>query len=223
MGNVAVLTTSGDNDPQLEPVRFYRHYLYCDACGSFELEPWETRAVEVERRHRRLGLVALWAMPLLVVPAWEAAGLPVSLSVLFYAAVGIVLGFVAWMFVSTRTGRLAACVRVVRWGLPWLLVLLVAEELCGALPDAAVAAGGATLVAGALIWRGALPPGRQSLGLRCRGCGATYGHHTAFFSDTDANPRGLTVSDVPRPLGRSRYFDGRDVGPAPTPDGGRLP
>ena len=223
MGNVAVLTTSGDNDAELEPVQFYRHYLYCDACGSFELDPWETRDVRVERRHRRLGQVALWATPFVVVPAWEAAGLPGSLSVLFYSAVGIALGFVVWMFVSTETGRLAAFWRVVRWGLPWLVVLLLAEEACAALPDGAVAAVGAMLVAGALTWRSALPPGRQSLGLLCRGCGATYGHRSAFFSDMDANPRGLTVSDVPRPLGRSQYRDGRYVGPAPTADSGRLP
>jgi len=53
VGSVAVLTTSGDNDPELEPVQSYRHYLYCDACGSFDLVPWEAgdRAQMERRRH----------------------------------------------------------------------------------------------------------------------------------------------------------------------------
>ena len=38
MGSIAVLTTSGDNDPEIHPVQSYRHYLYCDACGSFDLD-----------------------------------------------------------------------------------------------------------------------------------------------------------------------------------------
>lgn len=34
MGSVAILTTSGDNDPEFEPVQPYRHYLYCDGAGG---------------------------------------------------------------------------------------------------------------------------------------------------------------------------------------------
>jgi hypothetical protein len=215
MGSVAVLTTSGDNDSELEPVQSYRHYLYCDACGRFELEPWEARDVAVERRQRRLGLAALWATPLLVVPAWQAAGFAVSLAVLLYVAIGFALGIVVWVIVSPQVERFAAIGRVLRWGLPWLVALVLAEELCAALPDAAVAGVGALLVVGALAWRAALPPWHQSLGLRCRNCAATYGHRTAFFNDLDANPRGLTASDVPRPLGRTEFRVGRYVGPAP--------
>ena len=84
MGSVAVLTTSGDNAPELYPVQSYRHYLYCDACGSFDLEPWETvDRAEMDRRRRRLARVALWAPPLLAVPAWEATGIAFHLSFLW--------------------------------------------------------------------------------------------------------------------------------------------
>ncbi len=40
MGSVPDLYTSGDNDPEIYPTQYYRHYLYCDACGSFELDSW---------------------------------------------------------------------------------------------------------------------------------------------------------------------------------------
>ena len=40
MGSVRILTTIGDNDPELEAVDYYRHYFYCDHCGSFKIEPW---------------------------------------------------------------------------------------------------------------------------------------------------------------------------------------
>ncbi|MCF8243830.1 MAG: hypothetical protein K9J37_02060 [Saprospiraceae bacterium] len=40
MGSVKSLTTTGDNDPELFPEEYYRHYMYCDDCGSFKIEPW---------------------------------------------------------------------------------------------------------------------------------------------------------------------------------------
>ena len=43
MGSVPHLYTTGDNDPEVEPVQEYRYYRYCDACGSFNLELDEVR------------------------------------------------------------------------------------------------------------------------------------------------------------------------------------
>lgn len=40
MGSVKVLTTTGDNDPEIFPVDYYRYYMYCDNCGSFQLRSW---------------------------------------------------------------------------------------------------------------------------------------------------------------------------------------
>lgn len=224
MGSVAVLTTSGDNDPELEPVQSYRHYLYCDACGSFDLVPWESgNRAEVERRRRRLAGVALWATPLLLVPAWEATGIALSLSLLTYFAIGLtfVLVLLGWLW---RTSwPIAGRWRLVVPAIPWFFAFLVAEWLCGLLPCWGVAAAGAVVLAVALAWRAALLARIESLGLRCRECGATYGHQTAFFSDLDANPRGLTENDVPRPLGSSPFEEGRFVGPAPAEHQSRLP
>lgn len=38
MGCVTEQAVTGDNDPEVDQVRYYRHYLYCDACGSFDLK-----------------------------------------------------------------------------------------------------------------------------------------------------------------------------------------
>ncbi len=224
MGSIAVLTTSGDNDPELEPVQSYRHYLYCDACGSFDLEPWETAgSAEIETQGRRLASVALWATPLLVVPAWEATGIGFHLSLLVYFAIGIALALVLFGWLWGVTERIPARWRFVVRGIPWFAMVLGAEWLCGFLPCWGMAAAGAVVIAVALAWRGDLLSRIESLGLRCRGCGATYGHRTAFFRDLEANPRGLTASDVPRPLGRSPFLKGKTVGPAPAVHPHRLP
>lgn len=224
MGSVAVLTTSGDNDPEIEPVQSYRHYLYCDSCGSFDLASWEpVDKAETEARRRWPALLALWATPLLAVPAWEATGIALSLSLLTYFAIGMAFALLLIGWVWGRNWPFASFRRFVLRGIPWLAAFVVAEWLCGLLPCWAVAAAGAVVIAAALAWRAALPGPVESLGLRCRECGATYGHQTAFFSDLDANPRGLTESDVPLPLGSSPYLDGRSVGPAPAEQPSRLP
>lgn len=41
MGCVTDIITTGDNDEPIFPVSRYRHYYYCDQCGSFELRPYE--------------------------------------------------------------------------------------------------------------------------------------------------------------------------------------
>lgn len=224
MGSVAVLTTSGDNDRELEPVQSYRHYLYCDACGSFDFEPWE--AADQSERHRarrRPALLGLWATPLLVVPAWEATGVALHLSLLVYFAMGIALALMLFAWLWRTNWPIAARWRFVVRALPWFAAFFVTEWLCSFLPRWWVAAAGAVVIAIALAWRAALPAPIGPLGLRCRGCGATYAHRSAFFQDLDANPRGLTVSDVPRPLGRSPFLEGRFVGPAPAVHPPRLP
>lgn len=127
MGSVRDLYTTGDNDPEIGPEQYYRHYLYCDACGSFELDPWTGRGdlEKIERKRHGLG--------------------------------GLLL----------RIG------------------LLVARQFVGS--------------------------NREFLGLRCRRCEATYAYGTPFFTDLDANPRHLTVADVPRPLGSSPFERGASV------------
>jgi hypothetical protein len=158
MGSVPVLTATGDNDPELFPVRYYRHYAYCDACGSFELDPWRVpeNAAQIERTRKRLGRAALISVLIAV------------------AAAGLARGFYPSMAV---------------------LVLLA----------------GLTVIAGLLIVRGVLGSKIEYLGSRCRRCGSTYAHGTPFFTDLDANPRQLTIADVPRPLGSSLFWRGKSV------------
>jgi|GEM_PF-1369661 len=224
MGSVAVLTTSGDNDPELEPVQSYRHYLYCDTCGSFDLALWETAdRPALARRRRRLAGVALWATPLLLVPAWEATGIALSLSLLAYFAIGMAFALVLIGWLWGRNWPLASFWRFVLRGSLWFAAFLVAEWLCGLLPCWGVASAGAVVIAVALAWRAALAGRIESLGRRCQECGATYGYQTAFFSDLDANPRGLTESDVPRPLGSSPFVEGGYVGPVAAAHQSRLP
>jgi len=224
MGSVAALTTSVDNDPEIEPVQWYRHYIYCDACGSFDLESWEPAdKAELETRRRRPALLALWATPLLAVPAWEATGIALHLSLLAYFAIAMAFTLLLFGWLWGRAWPFAGLRRFVLRGIPWFAAFVVAEWLCGLLPCWAVAAAGAIVLAVALAWRAALPAPVDSLGMCCRECGATYGHQTAFFNDLDANPRGLVESDVPLPLGSSPFVEGRYVGPAPAEQPSRLP
>ena len=64
MGSVRDLYTTGDNDPEIEPMQYYRHYLYCDACGSFQLDPWTVPAEleKTERTRHRLAMAALGSL-----------------------------------------------------------------------------------------------------------------------------------------------------------------
>lgn len=224
MGSIAVLTTSGDNDRELEPVQSYRHYLYCDSCGSFDLEPWESAdRSEMDRRRRRPALLGLWATPLLVVPAWEATGVALPLSLFVYFAIGMAVTLMLFAWLWGTNWPIAARWRFVMQAIPWFAAFFVVEWLSGFLPRWWVGAAGAVIIAVALAWRAVVSSSIESLGLRCRECGATYGNGTTFFHDLDANPRGLTVSDVPRPLGRSRFLEGRSIGPAPATHQSRLP
>ena len=165
MGTVTDLYTTGDNDPEIEPICYYRHYVYCDACGSFQLEPlMSDNQEEVERKRRRLLILVLSVPP-----------------------VGLALGLLV-------VGTLSSLAR------PMLFLALL-------------------LVVVLLVARAVLASKIEVLGLKCRRCSATYRHGTPFFTDLLANPRNLTVSEVPRPLGSSLFWRGASVeseDPAPS-------
>ncbi len=64
MGSVKSLTTTGDNDPELFPEEYYRHYMYCDDCGSFKIVPWimpknHLQLTKQQRWMENLGVVSL--------------------------------------------------------------------------------------------------------------------------------------------------------------------
>jgi len=66
MGSVSVLTSTGDNDPEIYPTDYYRHYLYCDQCGSFDLKLWPItknwhRLHRMTERLNLLNVLSLWA------------------------------------------------------------------------------------------------------------------------------------------------------------------
>lgn len=161
MGSVPSLTTTGDNDPEIVPVSYYRHYLYCDACGSFELDQWITPAnwQQIETTRRRLGMAALLSLPVVAVGAWLASEVYRPL-VVFLAGLVVIVGL--------------------------------------------------------LVVRAVLGSKIESMGMRCRRCDSTYRYGSPFFTDLDANPRNLTVADVPRPLGSSPYSRGASVEDEPT-------
>ena len=227
MGSVAILTTSGDNDPPIEPVQSFRHYLYCDACGSFDLGLWESaERASIERHRARLASLALYASPLVVVPVWRTTVPVFPLSWLFLVAMGIGIQRVlkSLPFKALRSsGWVRASWRFALGAGLWFGLVALAEGLSQLLPAGWVALLGGLLVAGALGWRAALSARIETLGLRCRQCAATYGNGTPFFADLDANPRGLTEADVPLPLWRLQHREGRYVGPAHAEPPSRLP
>jgi hypothetical protein len=224
--------TTGDNDPELEPTSYFRHYMYCDACGAFELEPWTEPQIgseshqALERRRQRLGLAAQLAAVLVLVPAWLALHFVFSPTLVMF-----VICATSWaFFVILRFWRRKAPAQTAwRWfkaTLPWFAATAVAEFLSSSnlySPLWVVAVGGVALVV-LLTWRSRLGEA-EHLGRRCAACGATYAHRSAFFSDLDANPRQLEVGDVPRPLGSSYFVVGKSV-PVPasaTESRNRLP
>lgn len=209
MGSVRDLYTTGDNDPEIVPEQYYRHYLYCDACGSFGLDPWTAGGdlEKVERKRHRLAMAALIASPLVVVSLWSVLGLVLSPAVLLWLAAGMIIAPVLRGWVSKESA--AKRWRFVKWSLFAIPVLLLADGLVkDVLPPWMMLAGGLLLIAGLLVARELVGSNRGYLGLRCRQCEATYAYGTPFFTDLDANPRHLTVGDVPRPLGSSPFERG---------------
>lgn len=208
MGSVRDLYTTGDNDPQIETEQYYRHYLYCDACGSFELAPWTRGDRESGERKRHLwAMAALTLSPLVVVALWSAFGLVLSPVLLLALAAGMVIAPVLRGWVSRESA--ARRWRFVKWALPAIGMLLVAAELVPAiLPPWPMLGGGALLIALLLLAREWVKPSFDYLGLTCRRCGATYASGSPFFTELGANPRQLKVEDVPRPLGSSPFERG---------------
>lgn len=212
MGSVRDLYTTGDNDPEIEPQQYYRHYLYCDACGSFELSPWTGRRdpERIERKRHGLAVAALIASPLVVVSLWSLLGLVLSPAALVALAAGMIIAPVLRGWVTPESA--AKRWRFVKWSLLAILMLWLADELVKVfLPPWLMLAGGLLLIAGLLVARGLVGSSSEFLGLRCRRCEAAYAYGTPFFTDLDANPRHLTVSEVPRPLGSSPFQRGASV------------
>lgn len=226
MGSVPDLYTTGDNDPELEPVSYYRHYLYCDGCGAFELDRWgEPDDPEaLERTRRLLGRLALCSALVALVWGLRLLGFLPILSLLALVIAG---GLFLWveraiLFRSRDVTR-------ERWNnfrfvFPWVLLIVAAEVVAGEFfsPVWILFVGALFLVVGLSIARGILGSKIHSRGLRCRQCQATYGYGTPFFTDLDANPRNLTVEVVPRPLGVSPFEIGKSVAREPGESRSRL-
>lgn len=231
MGSVRALYRTGDNDPELEPEQYYRHYLYCDACGSFDLVPWiaSEKHERVETIRRRLAKAAIVASSLVVAAGWEALGAAPPLAFLEFLIAGsfstlLLLGLL-WRFAGT--GPLLSPKRL--WSfivLPFLVFpgLFWLEWTSFAVVDPWIwLVAGGLLIAGQLVARASLAAHSEHLGLRCRPCGATYAYGSPLFTDLDANPRNLTVDQVPRPLGSSPFERGASVDDEPPDPPSRLP
>jgi hypothetical protein len=215
MGSVPDLYTTGDNDPEIEPVSYYRHYLYCDDCGSFELDPWVVadNPAALERARQRLGKAALYASLLVVVAGWHALGLILSPLVLVLVVAGMALSMLVRSKVAGRAGEREAWLWwFVKSALRWGLLLAAAELLVSVpIPPTISLLAGALVVVGLLVARGMIGAKIRPRGLRCRRCDATYAYGAPLFTQLDANPRNLTVADVPRPLGSSPFERGASV------------
>jgi hypothetical protein len=215
MGSVKDLYTTGDNDPEITPVRYFRHYFYCDACGSFQLAPWmgpENHA-DLEQSRKKLARAAWLGVPLLLVSGWQALGLIPSAVWLPILAAGVTLAVLAWVyFLELADPRVRAGLRFIKRVLVWLPAVALIQWLGSeVLPPWLVLVAVGLGIAGLVTWREVLGSKIEYLGLRCAECGAAYAHGTAFFTDLEANPRGLTVAEVPRPLGSSAFHRGASV------------
>ena len=212
MGSVRDLYTTGDNDPEIEPEQYYRHYLYCDACGSFGLGPWTVHGAleKSERKRHRLAMAALFVSPLVLMSLWSILGFVLSPMVLLAVAAGMLIAPVLRGWVTQESA--AKRWRFVKWVLVAIPLLWLADELVNdVLSPWLMLVGGLLLIAGLLVARVLVDSNDAYLGLRCLRCEATYAYGTPFFTDLDANPRHLTVDDVPRPLGSSPFQRGASV------------
>lgn len=227
MGSVRHLYTTGDNDPEIHPESYARHYLYCDACGSFRLEPWTTTAdpARRDRIRRRLAVAALASSAVVLVGAWSALGLVPSPAALVAAVAGMALLVVLRRLLWAPKEHIAGPWGLFKAALPVLGVLVVVQLVVDdfPIPPRTVLLVGAALVAILLVWRALVGARDERLGWRCRECSATYAYGTPFFTDLAANPRRLTLEDVPRPLGVSPFERGEAVETVPGEPASRLP
>ena len=228
MGTVRDLYQGGDNDPEVAPDAHYRHYVYCDGCGAFDLEPWmapENHAA-LEAKRRRLGRWVLLLAPLVAAVGWIGLGFFPTLGWLLFLALGITVSVLVRVYWFERDRpRVLLAWHFVGVGVLWLVAILTVESLASDLVPAWLAFGvGLVAMVALLLWRNSLGSKIEDVGLRCRHCGATYAHGTLFFTDLDANPRHLTVADVPRPLGSSLFWTGASADvPPPAGPPSRLP
>jgi hypothetical protein len=225
MGSVPHLYTTGDNDPEIEPVQYYRHYLYCDQCGSFDMTYWTAADAPVpEATRKKLAAAALYVSPLIVVPAWRMLGFVLSPSMLIAPIVGIaaVLVFWAfsWKFIGSSVSPLGARWHFFKKALLWLLIVGAFELLTEDVPEWPLLIVGIVLVAVLLALGQPTRSKPEDLGMRCSQCDATYPYGSTFFTNLEANPKGLKLDEVPRPLGVSHFEKGKFVGPAPPEQGG---
>jgi len=214
MGSVPDVYTTGDNDPQIEPESYFRHYLYCDACGSFDLRTWtEVPKIPGQEGQRKwLGIIAAGSLIVAATAGWSALFPQLSLTFLVVLILGIPLGRMAQYLIGPQRREAFGTLRAAaKWALPTVVLVgltdLLREGVPTWLPIAAGLVGGVL----ALAVREGLVPDIETRGMRCEACGATYANGSAFFTDLGANPRGLVVSDVPRPLGRSPFRIGASV------------
>ena len=108
-----------------------------------------------------------------------------------------------------------------------LVLVAVAQWLASGfyVPRPALLVGGLVLALGLLVLGSKILASEagSTFGLRCTRCDATYANNSPFFTDLEANPRHLTVSDVPRPLGSSTFLRGKSVDYEPPKPSSRLP
>lgn len=129
--------------------------------------------------------------------------------------------FLFWTFQRKLRGRSdtpqAVLWRLLKKTVLWLVIVGAVELASEDVPPWIPLAVGTVLVGGALVWRARLASPIEPVGMRCSRCGATYPWGTPFFTDLAANPRNLTLSEVPRPLGVSPFERGAMVDVEPTP------
>lgn len=230
MGSVTTIYTTGDNDPELEPTQYLRHYLYCDACGSFDFETWHGSPATGVVARGRLRTAALAVVPAALAAGWVALGIgwpptvPAWLLVgLAYWALGVTI---IRRYIWGAGGSTVGPWRALKWALAVLVSTGVGEWLAlssGSAPM--VLAATATFVVSLLVASRLVGSDDGDPGVLCRGCRAVYPRGGPLFCDLESNPRNLGVADVPRPLGTSLFVEGRSMSsesPSPQPPS-RLP
>ena len=111
MGCVTDRTTTGDNDPEIYAVEYDRHYLYCDACGSFSIVDW----IEPEN----------YLTMLMRKDRWEW----LSILGLFSTALSIIGALIAWYVESKRDEPVGLGLPVGIWLVLSLLIYFGAMRL----------------------------------------------------------------------------------------------
>ncbi|MCP9767894.1 hypothetical protein EGI22_08215 [Lacihabitans sp. LS3-19] len=116
MGNVKHLTATGDNDADIYPRKYFRHYMYCDRCGSFDLKLWvepENHETLAKRREKfdRIAGFCFWAFVffIAITVIWALLYYLMSNGIEFqiltiFIAVFFLTGFVIFFSLAKRNG-----------------------------------------------------------------------------------------------------------------------